>query len=185
MRGLLPDLEPYDSRSLAVGEGHVLHVEQSGTPTGLPVVILHGGPGAASILERAKVAHVGTHGIRPRAATDIANCGVSVKIGMALTAHKTAAMFMRYVHAEDDPVRAAAEKVTNLRRDTIGGITPASTTGAALPVASAEGLTSLGNYRPYRHRKVQTRAVPPVTKRASTRRATVLLRKPKASPRRA
>ncbi len=31
------------------------------------------------------------------------NGWVSVKIGMALTAHKTAAMFMRYVHAEDDP----------------------------------------------------------------------------------
>jgi len=26
-----------------------------------------------------------------------------VKVGMALTAHKTVTMFMRYVHTEDDP----------------------------------------------------------------------------------
>ncbi len=30
---------------------------------------------------------------------------------MALTAHKTVAMFMRYVHTEDNPVRQAAELV--------------------------------------------------------------------------
>ncbi|MGL4576660.1 MAG: tyrosine-type recombinase/integrase, partial [Burkholderiaceae bacterium] len=60
------------------------------------------------ILRRAGVPPVGTHGIRHRSATDIANSGVPVKVGMALTAHKTVTMFMRYVHAEDDPVRAAA-----------------------------------------------------------------------------
>ena len=38
------------------------------------------------------------------AATDIANSGVPVKVGMALTAHKTVTMFMRYVHTEDDPI---------------------------------------------------------------------------------
>ena len=54
------------------------------------------------ILERAGVPHVGTHGIRHRAATDIANSGAPVKVGMALTAHKTVTMFMRYVHSEDD-----------------------------------------------------------------------------------
>ena len=43
-----------------------------------------------------------------------------VKVGMALTAHKTVAMFMRYVHTEDDPIRQAAELVTN-RRKTITG----------------------------------------------------------------
>lgn len=30
---------------------------------------------------------------------------------MALTAHKTVAMFMRYAHIEDDPMREAAELV--------------------------------------------------------------------------
>ncbi len=61
---------------------------------------------------------VGTHGIRHRSATDIANSGVPLKVGMALTAHKTVAMFMRYVHTEDDPVRQAAELVAT-RRQTI------------------------------------------------------------------
>ena len=35
-----------------------------------------------------------------------------------VTAHKTVAMFMRYVHTEDDPVRQAAELVAT-RRQTI------------------------------------------------------------------
>lgn len=60
------------------------------------------------ILERGGVPHIGTHGIRHRAATDIANSGIPVKVGMVLTAHKTVSMFMSYVHTEDDPVRAAA-----------------------------------------------------------------------------
>jgi predicted nuclease of restriction endonuclease-like (RecB) superfamily len=62
------------------------------------------------------VPHVGTHGIRHRSATDIANSGIPVKVGMALTAHKTVAMFMRYVHTEDKPVREAAELVANRRK---------------------------------------------------------------------
>ena len=48
------------------------------------------------ILERAGLPHCGTHAVRHRAATDIANSGVPVKVGMALTAHKTVTMFMRY-----------------------------------------------------------------------------------------
>ena len=39
---------------------------------------------------------------------------------MALTAHKTVAMFMRYVHTEDDPVRKAAELVANRRKSVVG-----------------------------------------------------------------
>ena len=68
------------------------------------------------ILKRAGIPLVGTHGIRHRAATDIANSGVPIKVGMALTAHKTVTMFMRYVHVEDDPVREAAELVANRRQ---------------------------------------------------------------------
>lgn len=76
--------------------------------------------GWSRALKAAGAAHVGTHGIRHRSATDIANSGIPVKVGMALTAHKTVAMFMRYVHTEDDPVRKAAELVAN-RRKTITG----------------------------------------------------------------
>jgi hypothetical protein len=138
------------------------------------------------ILKRAKVPHVGTHGIRHRAATDIANSGVSVKIGMALTAHKTAAMFMRYVHAEDDPVRAAAEKVASMRRDTISSQVPVTTTvvpPSVVPTAGGKKTrTSQGNYRPYRHRKNQVRAAPPGTKRAMTTPAPETLDGPLAEP---
>ncbi len=67
-------------------------------------------------LKAAGATHVGTHGIRHRSATDIANSGIPVKVGMALTAHKTVVMFMRYVHTEDDPVREAAELVAKRRK---------------------------------------------------------------------
>ncbi|MDB5971102.1 MAG: integrase [Hydrocarboniphaga sp.] len=78
------------------------------------------------ILGRAGVPHVGTHGVRHRATTDIANSGIPVKVGMALTAHKTVTMFMRYVHTEDDPVRAAAELVANRRKTVVENRKPAS-----------------------------------------------------------
>ncbi len=42
---LYPALDPFDRRMLDVGDGHSLYVEQCGNPDGLPVVVLHGGPG--------------------------------------------------------------------------------------------------------------------------------------------
>jgi len=45
---LYPPVEPFDSRMLEVGDGHKIYVEQCGRPDGLPVVVLHGGPGGGS-----------------------------------------------------------------------------------------------------------------------------------------
>ena len=42
---LYPPIEPYDQRMLDVGDGHKIYVEQCGHPQGMPVVVLHGGPG--------------------------------------------------------------------------------------------------------------------------------------------
>ena len=42
---LYPPIEPFDQRTLDVGNGHYVYVEQCGKPDGVPVVILHGGPG--------------------------------------------------------------------------------------------------------------------------------------------
>ena len=42
---LFPPIDPYDQRMLDTGDGHSLYVEQCGNPEGLPVVVLHGGPG--------------------------------------------------------------------------------------------------------------------------------------------
>ncbi len=42
---LFPPVDPYDQRMLDVGEGHRIYVEQCGNPLGLPVIVLHGGPG--------------------------------------------------------------------------------------------------------------------------------------------
>ncbi|GHE45971.1 integrase [Camelimonas fluminis] len=153
------------------------------------------------ILDRAGVPHIGTHGIRHRAATDIANSGIPVKVGMALTAHKTVTMFMRYVHTEDDPVRAAAEAVAQRRQSVVTGtpvppaqpaptlpsaadivVTP-TVEAAAAPQLSPDGKplgfedgsytsrTRVGNYRPYRHRSGENRSTPPGTKHAQTEEA--------------
>ncbi|MCF3972988.1 prolyl aminopeptidase [Paracoccus salsus] len=42
---LHPADEPYDRRTLDVGDGHRLYVEQCGNPKGRPVLVVHGGPG--------------------------------------------------------------------------------------------------------------------------------------------
>jgi integrase len=140
------------------------------------------------ILQRAGLPHIGTHGIRHRSATDIANSGIPVKVGMALTAHKTVTMFMRYVHTEDDPVRAAAEAVASRRQGLIRGAAPPATASAPAPIVAPETVaestpeqdkprgvddgnyrsrTMLGKYRPFRHRRGPNRAVPPGTKRTA------------------
>lgn len=41
-------VEPYDQQFIAVGDGHLLYVEQSGDPAGIPVLMCHGGPGGGS-----------------------------------------------------------------------------------------------------------------------------------------
>jgi len=38
-------IEPHDARMLDTGEGHEIYVEQCGAPDGVPVIVLHGGPG--------------------------------------------------------------------------------------------------------------------------------------------
>lgn len=43
---LFPPIEPNASGMLEVGDGHSIYWEESGNPRGLPVVFVHGGPGA-------------------------------------------------------------------------------------------------------------------------------------------
>ncbi len=46
MIGQYPAIKPYVTHSLQVDALHTLHVEECGNPDGLPVVFVHGGPGA-------------------------------------------------------------------------------------------------------------------------------------------
>ena len=46
MLHLFADIEPFVSHSVSVDPPHVLHVEECGNPNGLPVLFVHGGPGA-------------------------------------------------------------------------------------------------------------------------------------------
>ncbi len=45
---LFPPLEPFDSGMLDLESPHRMYYEQSGNPRGVPVVFLHGGPGAGA-----------------------------------------------------------------------------------------------------------------------------------------
>ena len=47
-RTLYPEIEPYKTGMLDVGDGHDLYWELSGNPNGKPAVMLHGGPGGGS-----------------------------------------------------------------------------------------------------------------------------------------
>jgi proline iminopeptidase len=47
-RDLHPDIAPYGSGYLARSAGHSMYWEQAGNPRGLPVLFLHGGPGAGA-----------------------------------------------------------------------------------------------------------------------------------------
>lgn len=47
-RDLFPSIEPYAQGMLQVDDIHTLYWEESGNPKGVPVVFLHGGPGAGA-----------------------------------------------------------------------------------------------------------------------------------------
>lgn len=48
LRTLYPEIEPYETGMLDVGDGNALYWEVSGNPDGKPAVFLHGGPGGGT-----------------------------------------------------------------------------------------------------------------------------------------
>lgn len=52
---LYPECRPRCIRQMAVGDGHILHVEECGPVDGLPVVFLHGGPGGGCLPEHRRL----------------------------------------------------------------------------------------------------------------------------------
>ena len=46
MNGIFHTNAVYDYQTIAVSDGHKLYVEQSGNPNGIPIIYMHGGPGA-------------------------------------------------------------------------------------------------------------------------------------------
>jgi proline iminopeptidase len=49
MRGLCPEIEPYEHGMLEVDDGNFVYWETCGNPRGKPAVILHGGPGSGCV----------------------------------------------------------------------------------------------------------------------------------------
>ena len=45
---LYPPSQPYNQQMLDVGDGHLVYLEESGNPQGIPVIVFHGGPGGGS-----------------------------------------------------------------------------------------------------------------------------------------
>ncbi|MEU1707594.1 prolyl aminopeptidase [Streptomyces sp. NPDC005706] len=45
---MYPKIEPHDTGLLSVGQGHEVYWESSGNSDGVPVLVLHGGPGSGS-----------------------------------------------------------------------------------------------------------------------------------------
>lgn len=48
MHSLYPAIKPYAQHELKVTSPHVLYVEETGNPDGIPVIVLHLGPGTGS-----------------------------------------------------------------------------------------------------------------------------------------
>lgn len=46
MRRFYPKIKPYASHNLAVDSLHTLYIEEVGNPKGIPILFIHGGPGA-------------------------------------------------------------------------------------------------------------------------------------------
>ncbi|KTD51252.1 prolyl aminopeptidase [Legionella quateirensis] len=46
MHSLYPAIKPYAQHEIMVSKPHVLYVEETGNPEGIPVIVLHPGPGA-------------------------------------------------------------------------------------------------------------------------------------------
>lgn len=92
-----PDPQSWREFSLDVGDGHQLHVEQSGNPDGVPVVCLHGGPASGmSVAHRRFFDQERYHIIQ----FDQRGCGRSTPRGG--TAHNTTAHLL----ADIDALRA-------------------------------------------------------------------------------
>jgi proline iminopeptidase len=49
MKTVYPEIEPFDTGMLQVSDIHTIYYERVGTPKGIPVVFLHGGPGGGLI----------------------------------------------------------------------------------------------------------------------------------------
>ncbi|HSP76638.1 MAG TPA: alpha/beta fold hydrolase, partial [Cryobacterium sp.] len=55
MRTFYPEIEPYETGLLEVGDGQTIYWEASGNPDGKPAVYLHGGPGGGSSPKQRRV----------------------------------------------------------------------------------------------------------------------------------
>ena len=85
---LFPEISPYASGMLAVDSRHTIYWEQSGNPEGVPVVFLHGGPGAGSApspASRSRISRAFIAVVNTALSFAITSCGV--RAGAAMPNH--------------------------------------------------------------------------------------------------
>jgi proline iminopeptidase len=63
LRTFYPEIEPYETGMLDVGEGHTIYWERVGTPGAKPAVFLHGGPGGATSPKQRRVFDPGAYDV--------------------------------------------------------------------------------------------------------------------------
>ncbi|MGD8841061.1 MAG: prolyl aminopeptidase, partial [Gammaproteobacteria bacterium] len=74
-RSFYPEIEPYDSGLLDVGDGHRIYWEKAGTPGAKPAIFLHGGPGGGCNASQRRVFDPGRYDVL---LFDQRGCGRSV-----------------------------------------------------------------------------------------------------------
>src|ERR1700735_4614652 len=79
---LYPPLEAYNTGRLRVSPVHEIYFEESGNPSGKPVVFLHGGPGGSSEPKQRRFFHPGKYRI---VNFDQRGCGKSTPSGIVAT----------------------------------------------------------------------------------------------------
>lgn len=57
LRTFYDPIEPYETGTIDVGDGHVLYYERSGTPGAKPAIFLHGGPGGGISANHRRLFH--------------------------------------------------------------------------------------------------------------------------------
>jgi proline iminopeptidase len=78
MQRRYPSIRPYATHTLAVENPHTIYFEESGTPDGLPVIVVHGGPGAGSSPEQRRFFDPNVYRI---ILFDQRGCGQSTPVG--------------------------------------------------------------------------------------------------------
>lgn len=135
MRTLYPEIDPYESGMLDVGDGQQIHWELCGNPDGKPAVFLHGGPGGGLVPDHRRVFDPDAYRVL---LFDQRGCGLSTPNAGAIGADLTANTTWNLV-ADIERLRA----MTGVERWLVFGGSWGSTLGLAYAETHPERVSEL------------------------------------------